>query len=69
MDGYVISYGTAKAIEFVFLFGLVFAFGFHQLRELKRLERQREKARLEAEARGEEPPEQRGGIPGWLQRR
>ncbi len=68
-DGYIVSYGTAKLIEFVLLFGLVFAFGFQQLRSLKRLERQREQAQAEAQARGEAPVEPRAHIPGWLARR
>jgi hypothetical protein len=40
MEG-LISTSTMKAIEFVFLFGLVFGFCFWQLRALKKLERER----------------------------
>ena len=69
MDGHLISYGTAKTIEFAVFFGLIFAVGFYQLYDLKRLARRREQARRDAQSRGEEPAAQEESIPGWMLRR
>lgn len=69
MEGHLISYGTAKTIEFAVFFGLIFAVGFYQLYDLKRLARRREQARRDAETRGDEPSTQGEHIPGWMLRR
>jgi hypothetical protein len=41
----MISFETAKGLEFVMIFGALFAFGFWQLREVNKLAREREQKR------------------------
>jgi hypothetical protein len=41
----MISFETAKGLEFFMIFGALFAFGFWQLREVNKLAREREQKR------------------------
>jgi cytochrome oxidase assembly protein ShyY1 len=64
----MISFETAKGIEFLMIFGALFAFGFWQIREVNRLARARRQAEAEAQERGE-PPAPASAIPGWAAKR
>jgi hypothetical protein len=50
----MISFETAKGLEFFMIFGALFAFGFWQLREVNKLAREREQAARAAKASSEE---------------
>lgn len=54
MDG-LISFETMKMIEFIFLFGLPFVFGYTQLRALKRL-KEADEAKARAAAMAADKP-------------